>query len=304
MESLIILDQQEENKKGIGPSEAITVVNLNKKKSPVELFLEKTGELEREAHGESEWSRKMKDVLAEEFSRRTGLPVIRLERVERSENHPFMIGVQEFETEEDGEKILLDVRRASEFRRKEFEPDRVPMDHLVRLNHNMEVFGYRSAYLVVLIGGVSVEIRKVEKDEVLTGEIIKAEREFWDHVERKEMIPLDGSTAAKEWLKKQYAEAEEGSEIQLPKDALELIERPEVLKEEEKALKEEKDRIENRLKSLLGKNERGRIGTRVVQWIPVETTRLDQKALKADHPDIFEKYTRKSTYRRFTLARD
>src|SRR5690606_8704782 len=114
----------------------------------------------------------------------------------------FMVGVQEYETEEGGEKILLDVRRVSEFRRKEFEPDKVPMDHLVRLHHNMEVFGYRTAYLVVLIGGVSVEIRKVEKDDVLTQEIIRAEREFWGHVERKEMIPLDGSTAAKEWLKR------------------------------------------------------------------------------------------------------
>jgi len=293
---------QEEKEKGIGPSEAITVMHLNKKKSPVELFLEKTGELEKEPVEESAWSKRVKEVLAEEFTRRTGLPAIRLDRVERSERYPFMVGVQEFFAVEDGEKMLLDVRRVSEFRRKEFEPDKVPVDHLVRLHHNMEVFGYRAAYLVVLIGGVSVEIRKVEKNLTLTEEIIKAEQEFWSHVERKEMVPLDGSTAAKEWLKKTFAETEE-SEIQLPKDALELIERLEVLKEEEKVRKEEMTRIENQLKYLLGKNERGRIGTRLVQWVPVETTRLDQKALKADHPDLFEKYSKKSVYRRFSLGR-
>jgi len=116
------------------------------------------------------------------------------------------------------------------------------------------------------------------------------------------MVPLDGSTAAKEWLKKTFAETEE-SEIQLPKETLEMIERLEAIKEEEKALKEERDKLENQLKFLLGKNERGRIGTRLVQWIPVETTRLDQKALKADHPDIYEKYCKKSTYRRFSLGR-
>lgn len=297
MESVAI-----EKEKGIGPSEAIVVMHLSKRKSPVELFLEKTGEQEKEPVEESAWSKRVKEVLAEEFTRRTGLPAIRLDRVERSERYLFMVGVQEFFAVEDGEKMLLDVRRVSEFRRKEFEPDKVPVDHLVRLHHNMEVFGYRAAYLVVLIGGVSVEVRKVEKDDVLTQEIIRAEREFWGHVERKEMIPLDGSTAAKEWLKKTFAETEE-SEIQLPKDALELIERLEVLKEEEKVRKEEMTRIENQLKYLLGKNERGRIGTRLVQWVPVETTRLDQKALKADHPDLFEKYSKKSVYRRFSLGR-
>jgi len=178
MEPLIVLDQQEEKEKGIGPSEAIVVMHLSKKKSPVELFLEKTGELEKEPVEESAWSKRVKEVLAEEFTRRTGLPAIRLDRVERSERYPFMVGVQEFFAVEDGEKMLLDVRRVSEFRRKEFEPDKVPVDHLVRLHHNMEVFGYRAAYLVVLIGGVSVEIRKVEKNPTLTEEIIKAEQEF------------------------------------------------------------------------------------------------------------------------------
>jgi predicted phage-related endonuclease len=52
---------------------------------------------------------------------------------------------------------------------------------------------------------------------------------------------------------------------------------------------------------LLGENEVGLAGDRKVAWKTVISNRLDSKALKTDHPEIYEKYARESISRRFMI---
>ena len=52
---------------------------------------------------------------------------------------------------------------------------------------------------------------------------------------------------------------------------------------------------------MMGENEVGTIGDRIVTWKSVSQERLDSKTLKAEHPALCKKYTSKSSYRRFTI---
>lgn len=61
------------------------------------------------------------------------------------------------------------------------------------------------------------------------------------------------------------------------------------------------DALRDQIKSYMGDNEVLTAGPYRVTWKPVTTSRIDSKALSADHPDIAGQYTRITTTRRFTV---
>ena len=52
---------------------------------------------------------------------------------------------------------------------------------------------------------------------------------------------------------------------------------------------------------MLGENEVGASGNRIVTWKSVSQERLDSRTLKAEHPTLYSKYTNKTSYRRFSV---
>ena len=52
---------------------------------------------------------------------------------------------------------------------------------------------------------------------------------------------------------------------------------------------------------MLGDNETGTSGNRVITWKSVSQERLDSKTLKAEHPTLYKKYANKTSYRRFSI---
>ena len=66
-------------------------------------------------------------------------------------------------------------------------------------------------------------------------------------------------------------------------------------------LTEQKQKAENLLKEMLGCNEIGTIGDRVITWKSISQERLDSKTLKVEHPALYKKYSNKTTYRRFSI---
>ncbi len=63
-----------DRRKGIGGSDVATILGLNKWKSPYQLWLEKTSQIDLE-HTESEpayWGNVLEEVVAKEFQERTG----------------------------------------------------------------------------------------------------------------------------------------------------------------------------------------------------------------------------------------
>lgn len=282
--------------KGIGPKEVISIMGLSKYQSRMQLFLEKVGEVKKEKKEPSFLHDEMQRLLANEFRRQTEKKVYFRPEVKRQAP---LIGVQNYVVEEEDGTALLDVRTVSEFRKKDFDRDDVPVDHLIRLHHNMKVFGYRKAYLAVLIGGRTFLHRTVEREEVICDTIVDACQQFWKHIEEGTMPELDGSTASEQYLKQRYPEGD--GETHLPKEAMSLIEQFRQAKAEEEAAKEEKNQAANKLKALMSGYERGYIGTQQVTWKNVYTKRLDEKAFKEAHPDLYQQFVTERSYRRFGI---
>lgn len=74
---------------------------------------------------------------------------------------------------------------------------------------------------------------------------------------------------------------------------------------ENKRLIEELNALNDALKSdilsLMGTEERHAEGAAVASYTPIKSARFDSSAFKAAHPDLYQKYTTATEYRRFTV---
>ena len=290
----------EYRKRGIGGSDAAAVAGLNPWKSPMAVWLEKTDQIEPEEPGEAAyWGTILEDIVAQEFTKRTGMKVRRRNAILQRHEHPWMIAnVDRLIV---GENAGLECKTTSAYNAKEWDGDEVPAQYILQVQHYMAVTGAKAWWLAVLIGGQRFIHKRIERDDELIQQLIEIERDFWEnHVVPCVPPEMDGSTASTELLKRMYPEGKPAA-IDLPSDAGELIETLDFLNEELKALEERKAACENRLKAMLGENEVGRFGERLVTWKNVVTNRFDSKAFAKDHPELYEKYLKTSKYRKFAV---
>lgn len=288
-------------RRGIGGSDAAAIAGLNRWRSPIAVWLEKTGQIVPEEPGEAAyWGTILEDIVAQEFTKRTGKKVRRRNAILQHPEHPFMLAnVDRLVV---GERAGLECKISSEYRKGEWGEDgeTLPPEYLIQVQHYMAVTGYDSWYLAVLIGGNKFIHFRVDRDQELIDYLIKIESDFWKLVEDGTPPPMDGSDASSELLNRLYPKSNSEA-IELPKSALELIEEREHWAEQEKLMAEKKQEAENKLKQLLGDNEVGWAGERKVTWKTVTSQRLDTKKLQAEHPDIYAKYVKESSYRRFSI---
>ncbi len=165
----------------------------------------------------------------------------------------------------------------------------------------MGVTGYRGTYIAVLIGGNSFRWKFIERDDELIAMLIDLETNFWEHVQSETPPPLDGSDASVKFLAKRFPSSVPKSKIALPDSALDLLQRYDTACEQLETWKGQKQEAENLLKQLMGENEIGTVGDRVITWKSVSQERLDSKTLKAEHPTLYKKYANKLSYRRFSI---
>lgn len=165
----------------------------------------------------------------------------------------------------------------------------------------MAVTGYAGTYIAVLIGGNTFKWRFVERDEELTSMLIELESAFWNHVQDGTPPPLDGSDASAKFLAQRFPNSNPKSSIALPAAAADLLAQYDDACAQLEAVTERKQQAENLLKEMMGENEIGTAGDRIITWKSVSQERLDSRTLKAEHPILCQKYTNKISYRRFTV---
>ncbi|MFB4347751.1 YqaJ viral recombinase family protein [Bacillus sp. BR_7] len=287
---------------GIGGSDVSAIAGLNKWKSAVQVFLEKTQAIEKEdIQSEAAYfGNVLEEVVAKEFAKRTDLKVQRRNAILQHPEYPWMLAnVDRLIV---GEKVGLECKTASEYLKKEWEDEEVPAAYLLQCQHYMAVTGYEAWWIAVLIGGNKFVHKKIERDEELIQYLIDIEKDFWlNNVEKNEPPIFDGSDASTELLKHLYPESIADSFVSLGKQEELLIEARDQVDREIKVLQEQKAEYENKIKAKLGTNEVGGTEKYKVYWKSYKTNRFDSKLFKAEHPDLYEQYAKESISRKFTV---
>lgn len=287
--------------KGIGGSDAAAIAGLNKWKSPIGVYLDKVGQAPEDTAGEAAyWGNVMEDIVAQEFSRRTGLRVRRRNAILQHPEHSFMLAnVDRLIV---GAREGLECKTASEYLKDMWEGEEIPASYLLQCQHYMAVTGYEAWHIAVLIGGNKFVYKRVERDEELIKYLIKIEKDFWEEHVLKENPPMfDGSDASVDLLKALYPESEPDTEIMLPSDTNTYLEALDQVNADLKELETQKKEYENKIKALMGENEKAIAGERVVTWKSITSNRFDSKGFSSEYPDLYNKFTKQSSYRRFAV---
>ena len=117
----------------------------------------------------------------------------------------------------------------------------------------------------------------------------------------KGIIPApDGSEVCDEILNQYFRVAHKDSAIQLQGFEDRLKRREEVLKLMDKLEKEQKQ-IEQEIKLYMKDCEYAFCDTYKVSWSNVDTARIDAKRLKEEEPELYRKFLKVNTARRFSV---
>ncbi|WP_404475730.1 YqaJ viral recombinase family protein [Staphylococcus pseudoxylosus] len=291
------IDWLNARKSGIGGSDVGSILGVNKWKSLIQLYFEKIGEVKEPVlHNEYiYWGNVLEDIVAQEFSKRTGKKVRRVNKMFRHPKYDFMIA--NIDRSVVGEESLLECKTTSEFNKDKWEDDEIPSSYLAQVQHYLAVTGYKKAYIAVLIGGNRFIWKEIERDEELINLIIDKEKDFWErYILGNEIPDMDGSDATSEFLKQKYHESFD-SEKTLNNEIETTIEALNAVKEEEKEIRTLKQKYENEIKATLGNDELGISKNFKVCWKMQNKTSFDKKAFEQDYPDLATKYTKVSKYR-------
>lgn len=289
--------------KGIGGSDASVICGINKYKSPMELWMEKTGQIEAVIAGEAAyWGIVLEPVVRDEFAKRTGLQVYQMNHILQHSEYPFMLANIDGYVYDEVKKefYIFEAKTASAFSAHEWDTT-IPEAYMLQVQHYLAVTELNGAHVAVLIGGNTFKHFFIPRDDELIALLIALETQFWDCVVSGRRPKIDGSQASTDLLNRLYPQGKLKDIIELPENAVEIIHNYEQAQADEKAAAERKDEAANVLREMLGDNEKGSIAGRMVSWTNVSTDRLDTKVFKAEMPDIYAKYLTNSISRRFSI---
>jgi len=285
------LDRQ----KGIGGSDASTVLGINPWKSRLQLYHEKVDEITTDKIDNNNIRFKLGHVLepmiAEEYSRITGRGLV--SRPSKTHpNHPFMVGNidREIVKSDKPNQGILEIKTKGAF--INWDEDIPPYYHS-QIQHYMAVYGYSwGSFAVLDFNKFEITITDVERDDVFIENLIEEEKKFWDLVQNKTPPKIESTKSCADFLKECYGQAESIT-IDLS-DNEEATFNAKTLKSVKVSYKN-LDEIELTSKNYfmdLMKNAEKAIGDGyTITWKnDKDSTKFDMDKFKFENPQIYKKY--------------
>lgn len=300
--STLNLDKKEwlkYRKRGIGGSDAGAVCGLNPYRTAMQVYQDKVSEEIEEVDNEAmRQGREFEDYVAKRFMEATGKKVRRANAMFYNEENPFMLA--DVDRMVVGENAGLECKTASPYMADKWKDGNIPLSYQIQCYHYMAVSNADTWYLAVVIYGREFKYYKIERDEAVIADLIQIEKAFWENHVMKQQIPdPDGSKLADSVIAEYYKNSIADT---IPLTGFnEKLERRQELSELIGRMDMEKKKIEQELKLYLGENERAENEQFMVSWKSVQSNRLDEKRLKEEEPEIYEKYKKSVSSRRFTV---
>ena len=160
-EGMSYSDWLDYRRRGIGGSDASVICGINRYKSPVELWMEKTNQLQVQESGEAAyWGTQLEPFVRDEFTKRTGIEVSKPSVILQSTEHSFMLANLDgiCEVQNVG-KCIFEAKTASAYKTGEWE-DTIPDEYI--LKDTLQSADTQESFdaILVKIGKIDSEIDK------------------------------------------------------------------------------------------------------------------------------------------------
>lgn len=286
-------------KRGIGGSDAGAVCGLNPYRTAIQVYYDKiTDEVEEIDNEAMRQGREFEDYVARRFTEATGKKVRRANTMFYDERNPFMLA--DVDRMVVGENAGLECKTASPYMADKWQDGKIPMSYQIQCHHYMSVCNADAWYIAVLIYGREFKYYRIDRDEEMIADLIHIEQDFWENCVRKGQIPEpDGSKIADTVIAEYFKQSRQevipltgfDEKLQRRQELVMVIDR----------MEREKKQIEQELKLYLGESEQAENEHFFVSWKAVNSNKLDEKRLKEEQPQVYEKYRKMITSRRFTV---
>lgn len=294
----------EHRKTGIGGSDVAAILGLSKWRTPLQVFQEKRGEVASQPDNNAmRWGRYLEPVVRQAYADETGREVRVPTAMLRHPKHSFMVANIDGVTGGDYEPPRLFEAKTARTAEGWGEPgsDEIPQVYLLQVQHYMAVTAIAVADVAVLIGGSDFRLYEVPEDRELQEMLVEAEAEFWSRVQRG--VPPDPVSYAD--MQARYGRASRAASVVASVDVERAVARLRTIKAERDALDAAEEDARAVVMAALGENDTliDPAGKTLCTWkASAPAKRLDTAAIKAEHPELYERYVKTGEpSRRFLL---
>ena len=290
----------EVRRKGIGSSDASAAVGLNPYKSPLELWLEKTGRDEplvkidpKDDTHPAFYGNLLEPIVAALYTSRTGNRVRKTNAVLQHPDPAFPWALANIDREVMGDPAVSVLEcKTTGMNGARLWKEGVPEYVQLQVMHQLAVTGKQAADVAVLVCGQELRVHRVERDDKVIANLMELERRFWALVESDTQPPADGSESAATALQALFP-ADSGGTKNFSEDSSlssafsDLVSVREAIAEKTKLEAELKQRIQQ----AMGDASRAVFETGEVTWKrSKDGLVLNVEALLKDQPDLLQRY--------------
>lgn len=288
-------------RKGIGGSDAAAAVGMSRWRTPLELFLDKRGELtNNEETAPMRWGNLLEPVVRQEIATQTGRTIITPEHtLIWHKSLPFAFATVDGIA--DGTRLVECKTSRSGDGWGEPGSDQIPEEYQLQVQHCLAVTGLVVADVGVLIGGSDFRLYEVPADNDVQAILFDLEAEFWRSVETGEPPePINRDDVRRRWRK-----STDGA-IQADDEAIAAINELRSLKEALAAAEDRADELASIIQSKMQAAAELVAGDKkLATWKNVNTSpRFDLESFKAKHEDLWKQFLKPAAIqRRFLLSK-
>jgi putative phage-type endonuclease len=293
---LINQDFSVDRTKYIGGSDIGAILGLSRFRSPLEVWMEKTGKETKKLDSlPLRFGSFAESFVASEYARATGFELIHDESIYVHPEHAFMSAHMDRFVMEDGASSptrILECKTANPFSSGdwgEIGSDEVPMSYLCQCIWYMAIANINKVDLAVLFGNSDFRIYEISRDLELESTILQKANFFWNEHVLRDIPPPAQSEADCQTL---FCKGDPNKSLEAQSETLELSRRLVLLNSEISTREEAISSIKQAIMSQMGAAEtltyQGKV---LATWkAPKPSFRLDSKRLELEHPEIASNY--------------
>ena len=300
-----------ERRKGIGASEAAAVLGVAGygRKTRREVYFDKisTEPPTMEAPSEAAiWGTGLEDFVAKRYREQRreqfneDVLVLRDNKIRYLVERPYIRASLDriINGDKRAKNVPLEIKTTSGFASRMWEESETILRPVyLQVQHQLLVTGWDYADVCVgILDKRATKVYPVEANKEIHSWMLEEYAAFWKYVEERELPP---ATTADEF---KFEVPVPGSRIEADSGILQRCLRLSDVKSEIKTLEEEKEMLEEEVKTYTGENEvLTDNGAILATWKGNTVSRFDSKRFKQEEPDTYEKYTAQDFQRRFLL---
>ena len=281
---------------GIGSSDAAAAVGLCPYKSPLELWMEKTGRTpaETDPPGMDDpryWGTLLEPYVAVAYTQLTGRKVRKINAVLQHPTFPYLLANLDREVVGRTDVQILECKTAGEWGSKLWQHG-VPEHIQLQVQHQLAVTNQQAADVAVLLCGQRMEIHRIERDDEVIARLMVLEARFWQYVETDIAPPADGSESSGKALRQLYPGGGDTVDFSEDQHLSEVLVALQTIRKELDTKGQYAEGLKQTIQQAMGDASRAVFGTGEVTYKRAKDgNQLDGKRLAQDHPDIAARYT-------------